>query len=199
MPFNPEIHNRKSIRLPGYDYSREGLYFITICTKNKEHLFGHIANGNMFLNDIGQIAHQCWAAIPDHFPNAALHAFVIMPNHLHGIIELKNGGGNLTIGGVSAVGVENFQPLPPPPPTPEPLTLTPQRHAFQQMIPRSIAAIVKGFKIGVTNWCREHTDIETVWQRNYYEHIVRDDASYDRISKYIICNPEKWGMDKFNR
>ena len=86
MTYNPNIHHRKSIRLKGYDYTQAGLYFITICCQNRECLFGNIINGEMILNDAGNIANECWLAIPNHFPNVVLHEFVIMPNHIHGII-----------------------------------------------------------------------------------------------------------------
>lgn len=118
MTYNPNVHHRKSIRLKGYDYSQAGLYFITICCHQRNHLFGHIAVGanhhspnhspnhhspgrspnhspnacnppaRMELNDAGKIAEQCWLAIPDHFPNVQLHEYIIMPNHIHGIIEI---------------------------------------------------------------------------------------------------------------
>src|SRR5690554_3448795 len=88
MIYNPNIHHRRSIRLKGYDYSRAGLYFITICCQDRAHLFGRIVNGVMKLNDAGNVASQCWSDIPVHFPNAILHEYVIMPNHIHGIVEL---------------------------------------------------------------------------------------------------------------
>lgn len=100
MAYNPQRHHRKSIRLKGYDYAQAGLYFITICCQNRECLFGNIINGEMILNDAGNIANECWLAIPNHFPNVVLHEFVIMPNHIHGIIELKT----------KSVGAENFPP-----------------------------------------------------------------------------------------
>lgn len=176
MAYNPKIHHRRSIRLQGYDYSKAGLYFITLCCHNRRCIFGKIVvakddpSTKMKLNDGGIIADRCWVEIPNHFPNAILHEYVIMPNHVHGIIELKN------------VGAENLQP---------------RRNEFQKMIPRSIASIVKGFKIGVTKWFRNNTDIHTVWQRNYYEHIIRDDRAYRNISKYIANNPANWKGDKF--
>ena len=176
--YNPEIHHRKSIRLKGYDYSQAGLYFITICCANRECLFGEIKNNEMILNDAGKIANECWLEIPKHFPNAILHEYIVMPNHIHGIIELA--------------GVENFQPLP-------------QRNEFQKMIPRSIGSIVKGYKIGVTKWVRNNVGAENflplqkIWQRNYHEHIIRNEKSYQIISEYIINNPAKWKDDKFYR
>ncbi|MBC7884508.1 MAG: hypothetical protein H7X99_03490 [Saprospiraceae bacterium] len=166
--YNPQKHHRRSIRLKGYDYSQEGLYFITICCESREYRFGKIENGDMILNDAGKNADECWLEIPKHFPNAILHEYIVMPNHVHGIIELS--------------GVENFQP---------------RQNEFQKLIPRSIGSIVKGFKIGVTKWFRNNLVIEKIWQRNYYEHIIRNVESYQRISEYIIHNPAKWKEDKF--
>jgi putative transposase len=174
--YNPAIHRRRSIRLKGYDYSQNGLYFITICTYNRECLFGEIIYRKIILNDAGKIADECWLKIPEHFPNAVLHEHVVMPNHVHGIIELAN-----------VVGVQNFEPLPPP------------KNQFQHIIPRSIGSIVRGYKIGVTKYFRDNTDIYRVWQRNYHEHIIRNEQSYWRISEYIINNPDAWENDKFYR
>jgi len=179
MAYVLEQHHRRSIRLQGYDYSGEGLYFITICTQNRLCLFGDVVNHKMILNNAWQVAHNCWLEIPKHFPHVVLHEFVIMPNHVHGIIELK------TIGNVCVechanqppgVGAENFLPLPPP----LPQTTIQPRHQFQKMIPRSIASMVKGYKIGVTKWFRNNvpeyvTPQTPVWQRNYYEHIIRNE------------------------
>lgn len=212
MKYNSQIHHRRSIRLKGCDYSREGLYFITICCHNRECLFGEITENiglknpiQMILNDAGKIANDCWVQIPEHFPNVILHEHIIMPNHIHGIIEL-NGSSDLVVqnvdvqnvGGrnvvVQNVGVQNFEPLPPTPPQPPPPR---QQNKFQKIIPRSIGSIIRGYKIGVTKWFRKNTDIQTVWQRNYYEIIIRNEQSYQTISEYIITNPEKWKDDKF--
>lgn len=89
MSYNPLIHHRRSIRLKGYDYSQAGLYFITIVCQDRAHLFGKIKNGEMVLNDAGCIADECWLEITNHFPNVVLREFVVMPNHIHGIVELK--------------------------------------------------------------------------------------------------------------
>ena len=89
MKFDPQIHHRRSIRLPGYDYSRPGAYFITIVTQGRATLFGGISNGAMQLSQRGQIAAECWRAIPNHFPNVEMGAFVVMPNHVHGIVILR--------------------------------------------------------------------------------------------------------------
>ncbi len=217
--YNPNIHHRQSIRLKGYDYSQAGLYFITICVQDRKSLFGKIAGGDnvgvedfqplhhhqpeMVLNDAGKIADECWLEIPKHFPNAVLHEYIVMPNHVHGIVELKQNDD-------TNVGVQNFEPLP----TQTEFTVgvenfhPPQqsyessRNEFQKMIPRSIGSIVKGFKIGVTKWFRNNMlGVENyqplIWQRNYHEHIIRDEQSYQRISDYIINNPKNWKEDKF--
>ena len=198
MNYNSKVHHRKSIRLKGYDYSQAGLYFITICVQDRKCLFGKIVDGEMILNDAGKIADECWLEIPNHFPNVILHEHIVMPNHVHGIVELKqNDVANVRVKIFQPippqtelpVGAENFLPLQPP--------NEPPRNEFQKMIPRSIGSVVKGFKIGVTKWFRNNTDIEKLWQRNYHEHIIRDEQSYQRISDYIINNPKNWKEDKF--
>lgn len=94
--YNPNIHHRRSIRLKGYDYAQAGLYFITICCQNRACLFGDVVDGKMILNDAGKIANDCWLEIPNHFPNEVLHEYIVMPNHIHGIIEF--------------VGANNYSP-----------------------------------------------------------------------------------------
>jgi putative transposase len=100
MQYDSTVHHRRSIRLQGYNYSRAGAYFITVCTRNRRCLFGDIADGKMQLNDAGRMVLQCWQNIPGHFPHVALDAFVVMPNHLHGIMVITDGG-----------GMKNFSPL----------------------------------------------------------------------------------------
>ena len=168
MKYNPNNHHRRSIRLKGYDYSQAGLYFITICTRDRLCLFGTIENEGMILNDAGRLAEHCWMEIPEHYPETQLHEYVIMPNHIHGI-----------------AGVQNVEPL------------LPRQNKYQKIIPRSIGAIIRGFKIGVTKWFRQNTTIRTVWQRNFYEHIIRDYESYLKIAEYIHTNPVKWREDKY--
>jgi len=165
--YNPKIHHRQSIRLKEYDYSQEGFYFITICTNHYVCLFGKIYDGKMVLNNAGNIAEECWLDIPKHYPNTILREYVIMPNHVHWIIEI-----------VAHVGANNYSPL-------------------QNGTSKTIGAIVRGFKIGVTKWFRKNTNVHTVWQRNYYEHIIRNEQSYYKISEYIINNPSHWLTDKY--
>ncbi|HOV71833.1 MAG TPA: transposase [Dysgonamonadaceae bacterium] len=184
MKYNPDNHHRRSIRLQGFDYSQAGFYFITLCTQNREYLFGEILNGEIRLNEFGKIAYQCWLEIPNHFPNVQLDECVIMPNHIHGIIELKD------IGNIE-IGVQNFEPQ-----RFEPQRFEPQRNEYQHIIPRSIGSIIRGFKIGVTKGLRQNTDIYVVWQRNYYECIIRNEVELNRIRQYIINNPKKWKTDE---
>ena len=88
MAYNHNIHHRRSIRLQGYDYSNKGVYFVTLCTKNRVAFFGNIVGGIMVLNNAGCVANKCWNEIPDHFKHAVLHEYIIMPDHVHGIIEI---------------------------------------------------------------------------------------------------------------
>jgi putative transposase len=180
MKYNPEIHRRHSVRLKEYDYSRAGLYFITICTQNRLFLFGKIENGEMLLNDAGKNTNECWLQIPEHFPQIKLHGHIIMPNHIHGIIEITK---------ITTVGAKHFSPSPNRANVDSPLRQSPSQ---------TIGSVVRGFKIGVTKWFHVNTDIQTIWQRNYYEHIIRDDKSYHKISEYIQTNPLKWLDDIYH-
>ncbi len=182
MKYNPDVHHRQSIRLKGYDYSQAGAYFVTICTQKRQHLFGEIVNGEMQLNDAGGLAHQCWDAIPVHFPNVDLDQFVVMPNHVHGIIWI-----------IDNVGAKHLSPL-----------QCGTSHRAKHLSPlqcgtsQTIGSIVRGFKIGVNKWMRKNTDIHEVWQRNYWEHILRNDDELNRIRQYIRNNPKNWETDKLN-
>lgn len=173
------MFNRRSIRLKGYDYSQEGLYFITICCKDRICHFGKIENQTMILNENGKIADKYWNEIPQHFPNIILHDFIIMPNHIHGIIEITN-----------AVGAKNFSPNHSSNITSEIENNVPQEKP--KGTSKTIGSIVRGFKIGVT----KHLGF-SIWQRNYYEHIIRNDKSHSTITDYIQNNPLKWNDDRF--
>lgn len=187
--YNSDKHKRRSIRLKGYDYSREGLYFITICCQNRAHYFGEIINEEMQLNEIGEIAQKCWRDIPNHFKNVLLHTFVVMPNHIHGIIEII----------VTPVGANQHLPH-----NETANQHLPDDNRAKDISPlrgtsNTIGSIVRGFKIGVTKWVRSNTNIHQIWQRNYYEHIIRNEASYFRIHEYIENNPAKWTEDCFHK
>ena len=189
MNFDPQKHHRRSIRLKEYDYSQPGWYFITLCTNNREMLFGDVIAGKMVLNDAGVFTTECWRDIPGHYPDVCLDEFIIMSNHVHGIINISENDENRNAGAknvrVQNVRVQNFEPL--------------QNHGnkYQKIIPRSIGSIIRGFKISVTKWFRQNTDIYTVWQRNYYEHIIRNEPELNRIRQYIIENQIQWQNDKY--
>ena len=171
----PQHH---SIRYYGYDYSQEGLYFVTICTQGRLCLFGDIVEEEMVLNDVGRIAKECWLAIPEHFPLVELHEFVIMPNHIHGIIEL--------------VGANKHSP---------------DDTILFKSPSKTIGSVIRGFKIGVMKEYKKYItranvdsplqQQSTIWQRNYYEHIIRNDESYQKITEYIFENPKYWQTDDY--
>jgi putative transposase len=186
MSYIPQRHHRHSIRLPGYDYTQPGAYFVTMVTHGRALLFGEIVDGEMWLNDAGRIAEQCWWDIPAHFPHVALDAFVMMPNHVHGVLWIVD---DPAVADVIGVGAKNFSPLRPPP------SDTDQRPRGTS---KTIGSVVRGFKIGVTKWFRQNTHIYTIWQRNYYEHIIRTNEELARVRAYIQSNPQRWTEDREN-
>ncbi|WP_027369977.1 transposase [Desulfovermiculus halophilus] len=177
MPYNPAIHNRRSIRLPGYDYSQAGAYFVTVCAHNRACLFGKITAERMNKNALGRTAANCWEEIPVHYPHAALDAFVIMPNHVHGILYIKR----------SVVGCEHGDGKNAVHHKPQPAGTS-----------KTLGSIIRGFKIGVTTWARRHTELKTLWQRGFYEHIIRNDDDLNMIREYILTNPQNWTKDKLH-
>jgi putative transposase len=200
--YNPNIHHRRSIRLKGFDYSQAGFYFITICCQGRICRFGDVVNGEMILNENGKIAFDEWLKTPEIRNNVELCEFVIMPNHMHGIIRLFDRGelhSPETNELHSPANNELHSPANNELDSPETNELhsidrrgvckTPLRSPSQ-----TIGAIVRGYKSSVT---RQIAINEKLWQRNYHEHIIRDEQSYQNISKYIINNPAKWEDDKF--
>lgn len=187
MRYQPERHHRHSARIKGYDYSQPGPYFITLCAHNRDCWFGMVIDGTVQLSPMGKAAYDCWLQIPYHFRNAALDEFVVMPNHLHGIVNIADVGvRNIAVN----VGVQNFEPLQGEPPH--------RQHRFQQTIPRSIGSIVRTYKSAVTLWCRRNGFDHFQWQRNYYEHIIRSEIDLNKIRRYIVDNPRKWDEDEEN-
>ena len=173
MPkYDPNIHHRRSIRLKGYDYTREGLYYITLVTKNRSCFFGKIVDGKMILNDCGEIANECWLEIPAHFPNVILHEHIIMPNHVHGIIELTTAG---------TAGTRNIVPQ-----------TGSQINQFSKPIPGSVSVIIQQYKASVTRIINKNNLEHFQWQSRFYEHIIRNETSYRNIANYIKKNPENW-------
>lgn len=182
----------ESARLKGWDYSSAGYYFITICTGDRECCLGDIENGEMELSGIGEIAEKCWRETPAHFPHTDLDAFVIMPNHIHGIViinENVNVGGGADGGDVAVVvEAQNFAPLR------KPHHPSPNRFGPQS---KNLGSIIRGFKIGVKKYTTIN-NIQFAWQPRFYDHIIRNHKSLNRIREYIVNNPLKWEMDRNN-
>jgi REP element-mobilizing transposase RayT len=164
--------NRRSIRLKGYDYTQPGAYFITIVTQNRACLFGKVVDGEMRLNEFGKIVEFTWYDLVNHGVGIELDAFVVMPNHVHGIVIIAD----------DPVGAGS-EPAP---------TLGRKRHGLPE--------IVRQFKTFSARRINEHrkTPGAVVWQRNYYEHIIRSDESLNRIRQYIVENPLRWAFDREN-
>ncbi len=177
MKYNPQIHHRRSTRLKGYDYSQEGAYFITICTKNRECFFGNIIGRELLLNGLGKIAGKYLQEIPNHFPHVEMGEFVIMPNHVHFI---------LVVGPPVVVGASHVMPL-----------LPENQNRFSKPIPGSVSVIIQQYKSYVQRWCNKNDHKYFKWQSRFYDHIIRDDKSFQTISNYILNNPAKWKDDNF--
>ena len=173
-----------SARLATWDYGRNAAYFITICTHQRMHVFGTVVGGQVDLTPLGQTAWDCWYAIPAHFPFVLLDEFVAMPNHVHGIVIIDKPVQTQDIAS-PAVQTQDIASLPPGQP----------RNKFGPQS-QNLASIVRGFKIGVTKYARQH-QIAFAWQERYYDHIVRDAAECERIRRYIVENPQKWAADTF--
>jgi len=204
--YNPNIHHRRSIRLKGYDYSQAGLYFITICLKNRKCLFGKIENNKMILNDAGKMVETQWLALPQRFQNIKLHEYIVMPNHFHAILEIV--GATLVVAQNTDVVAQNTDVVAQNTDT----TTQNDNNDLQKREPQGIAPtgktvgdIVGAFESITTveyirgvknnNWQPFNGKL---WQRNYWEHIIRNEQSYQNISHYTINNPAKWDDDKFN-
>jgi len=184
MPYNSNIHHRKSIRLKEYDYSQAGLYFITICVNGRGNPlwlpFGNIENGEMILNDVGRIVKNEWLKLSQRFPNIELHEYVVMPNHFHAIIEIV--GATLVVAQNDMGQPENHMGQPENQigqpqgiaPT-KPKTVGDMVGAFQSIVTVEYIRGVKQF-----GWAPFNGKL---WQRNYWEHIIRDEPSYYRIAE----------------
>ena len=160
MRYNPDVHHRHSIRLKEYDYSKEGMYFITICTKERECMLSEIVGADdpvcPRLTTIGKMVNECWYKMNQIYESVTIHDYIIMPNHLHGIIEIQGG-----------------QSRPP------------------------LQKIIQGFKSVTTRNCFSF-GYQKIWQRNYYEHIIRNEKELYKIIEYIKYNPLNWKTDSLN-
>ena len=197
MKYNPTHHHRRSIRLKGYDYSQAGMYFVTICCQDRVCHFGKIENGEMILNDFGKIAIDEWLKTAEIRKTVILHEFIVMPNHFHGIIEITN---MRDVGALRATPLRETTSLP----VIRPYSRTDVKNEYMSSIsPKcgELATIVRAFKSAVTKQINElrNTRGEKLWQRDYWENIIRNEQSYQRIANYIIDNPASWNNDKFYR
>jgi REP element-mobilizing transposase RayT len=256
--YNPDSHNRKSIRLSGYNYAQEGLYFITLCVQDRENIFGSISNGILTLNTIGKIAQKEWLNTIEVRDNVELHEFIIMPNHIHGIVEITKDKSKTednigfksptqTIGAIVRgykiatikqikeyiAHIDSKSEY-----SKGELQFAPKNQTIQSKSEYSKGESSKGeYSKGELQFAPKNQTIQSkseyskgesskgelqfaptaptaptaqtintikildykIWQRNYYEHIIKDEPAYQNISNYILTNPEKWYDDKFHK
>jgi REP element-mobilizing transposase RayT len=225
--FNPDIHHRHSIRLPNYDYSQAGLYYVTICVENRVCMFGNVVDEQMILNEYGQIIDDIWNKMPQHYPFAVLHNYVVMPNHFHGIVEITNDDecfDNARRGAIYRALDDNRAN--------DNVCAMLQRGVINQgtmlhqgainqgtmlhqgainraptmvggfasennpMLHNNFSRLIRWFKGRATFECHKNAPY-FAWQRNMWEHIIRDAADYARIDDYITNNPFRWKEDTF--
>jgi len=174
---NMKYRNRKKNRLQNYDYSQNGMYFITICVKEREELFGKIKSGKMILNELGRIVEKCYLEITEHFDNVYLDQYIIMPNHIHGIIEINQVGNAY------------------------------MRSSDINRTKMLLSKVVQGFKAAVTRMENGYDKdnkkervyaFPTIWQKSFYDNIIRNEISLNKIREYIINNPKVWERDRNN-
>ncbi len=193
--YNPKIHHRKSIRLKEYDYTNPNWYYITICTHNKEHLFGRIVNNKIQLNEYGIIVNEEWLKTKEIRKNIDLDYYIIMPNHIHGIIIIEYN----EEGATRWVAPNNDLIIP----IDAKANGAIKKGASQRLTPtiqsNSLGSIIGQFKSVCTKRINKIDVMNTkpIWQRNYYEHIIRNDDDLYRIRKYIELNPLKWQLDEY--
>jgi REP element-mobilizing transposase RayT len=168
-------HHRRSIRLPGYDYSQPGMYFVTICVEEKRCLLGEVVNGEMLVNEYGRVVWEEWCQSAEIRREVQLDEFVVMPNHVHGVVEI------IEPPSVGATGRSPLRLKPGPP-------------------PQSLGSFVAGFKSAATTRINilRGTPHVPLWQRNYYEHVIRNEDDLHRIREYIQTNPLRWELDREN-
>jgi REP element-mobilizing transposase RayT len=187
MTHNQARHHRRSIRLKGYDYARSGAYFVTVCAQGRTCLFGEVVNGVMRANNAGRMLEAVWDDLPVFYRGVDIDAFAVMPNHIHGIIVLV-GAAPRGRPGIGADGRPDSGQAQGPAPT---------GLSLGEVVRRFKTMTTKRYADGVENlgW---PAFPGRLWQRNYYEHVIRDDESLDRIRRYIVDNPARWAVDRDN-
>ena len=172
------IRERKRNRMRGFDYSRSGSYFVTICVRDHREVFGEIHEGQLTLNDYGKLVEKHWLEIPSHYQNVQLDEFIVMPNHVHGIIVIAN---NANHGIGKFVGTEQCS---------VPVTGMNKRTGL-------LSTAIKSFKEKCLKQIRNNPDsCDFQWQRSFYDHIIRDEQSLNNIRQYIRDNPRLWTLDR---
>lgn len=182
MKFDQRKQHRKTIRLKGYDYSQAGAYFVNICTQNRECLFGKVVEGEMVINEVGLMIQSVWDELPRYYSSVDVDAFVVMPNHIHGILVLTD----FIVGAGLRACPDGGQP--------------------QGVAPTlSLPDVVHRFKSFTNNRYQHGVNRNSwrpfpgrLWQRNYYEHIIRNEDELNRVRRYIVENPLKWHFDREN-
>ncbi len=182
------VHYRRSIRLKGYDYAQAGAYFVTMCTQDRACLLGDVVGEEVRLSDAGSMIQAVWEEIPDHYPGAETDEFVVMPNHIHGIIAIPGRGESCIRPG------DSHQP-----------DSGDHKDRPYGTMAGSLGRIIQAFKSTTTHeyvmgtrQCGWPTFRARLWQRGYFEHVVRDDRDLERIREYIATNPLRWAMDREN-
>ncbi len=184
------LHQRKSMRLPEFDYASPGAYFVTLKTWNREPLFGKVQQEEVDLSEWGNLVHREWQRLESRFPTLQLDAFIVMPDHLHGILCLMEPANPAPISPAPVgAGQESGSRLPPilgaPPPS------------FHPPAPGSIGAILRSYKSTTTRLINglRHSSGNPLWQRNYYEHVIRNERKWKRCREYIQANPMHWNQE----
>jgi REP-associated tyrosine transposase len=172
--YDSTIHHRRSMRLRGYDYSRPGAYFVTICAHDQLNAFGKIVEGETLLNETGRMVQAIWMQMPNHYRGCEVGAFVVMPDHVHGIIFITGVGAGPRAWPGSEMG-----------------------RAQGPALTLSLGDLVQRFKSLTTTRYRQgpRPAAGRLWQRNYYEHIIRDEIELEKVRQYIATNPVRWEMD----
>jgi putative transposase len=180
MPFDPRIHHRRSVRLGSWDYAWAWWYFVTVCTEDRACCLGRVDGRGIELSPEGRIVHEQWTAIPQQFPAVDLDVFVIMPNHLHGIIILND-----------PPHAKDRRGL---------INQTPPHASWSLMRQKgiSLGKVLRAFKARTTRLIRVSVNPGFGWQRNYYDHILRNDADLHRVRTYMANNPLQWDLDEEN-
>ncbi|HEX9987484.1 MAG TPA: transposase [Chloroflexia bacterium] len=176
MSYDPDRHHRHSTRLKGYDYAQAGAYFITIVTQGRESFLGQVLDGEVKLHMAGDLVAQQWYELPNRFPNIETDEFVVMPNHIHGIIVIHSSSVNSYSSepGTNAVAISKVE-----------TSVT-------------LGNVVRAFKAVTTQLIRKSGLVEFGWQRNYHDHIIRNEHEMDNIRAYILYNPANWAQDEEN-